>query len=216
MHTASGIISNGSTLNTFRLLRAIEGEIDNLPYLAFECGDETLEEWMTNDGHSQLDRLKVAFKVCLKIDNGSSLYLSLYSQLCQLLKTLHSEGVVHGDLMPSNVHHFSAMDHWKLLETDRASVSDEPKPIYYTIEYTAPEMLDAAEKNGESVILTPKYDIFSLGIILYEILSGLSPTASHELQWLANYVQQEEGSIRRHLEEETFAFVCDKDTFFQT
>ena len=138
----------------------------------------------------------------------------MYYQVCQLLKTLHSEGVVHGDLKPSNVHFFAATNQWRLLETDRASASDELKPIHYTIEYTAPEMLDAAEKEREYIIPSPKYDIFCLGIVLYEILSGLLPTASHELRRLANYAQQEEGFIHWHLEEMVFAIVCGEETLF--
>ena len=142
-------------------------------------------------------------------------YLCPYSQVCQLLKTLHSEGVVHGDLKPSNVHHFTATNHWRLLETDRASASAEPKPIHYTLEYTAPEMLEAEERNEESVTLTTKYDIFSLGIILYEILSGLSLTVL-ELWRLPNRVQQRRASIRGLWGESVFARVCDREAFFQT
>lgn len=81
------------------------------------------------------------------------------------LGALHREGIVHGDVKPSNI---------MLKKTGNAKVVDigsafqiESRPIArpYTLAYAAPEVLEGKE-------ITPRSDIASLGYVLIEMLSG--------------------------------------------
>lgn len=81
------------------------------------------------------------------------------------LGALHREGIVHGDVKPSNI---------MLKRTGNAKVVDigsafqiENRPIArpYTLAYAAPEVLEGKE-------VTPRSDIASLGYVLIEMLSG--------------------------------------------
>jgi serine/threonine protein kinase len=81
---------------------------------------------------------------------------------------LHREGIVHGDLKPSNV---------MLKRTGSAKVIDLGSAIpfngpcgrrIWSPAYAAPEVLEGAEP-------TPRSDLASLGYVLIEMLSGRSP-----------------------------------------
>jgi len=94
-------------------------------------------------------------------------------QLCQALSYIHGHGLVHRDLKPSNVmvdddRTVRLMDFGlaKFLADDGA-VTAEGK-LVGTFRYMAPEQI-----LGEP--LDPRADLYSLGIILYELLTGRPP-----------------------------------------
>lgn len=95
------------------------------------------------------------------------------------LYCLHSEGMVHRDLKPENV---LIRANGKAALTDFGVVGDkdpnksltkknllqQPKQIFGTIAYMAPEMY---ERKRGGVTYLPTIDIFSFGVLIYEILS---------------------------------------------
>jgi tetratricopeptide (TPR) repeat protein/predicted Ser/Thr protein kinase len=93
-------------------------------------------------------------------------------QICRALEAAHSEGVIHRDLKPQNI---------MLDANGRAYVMDfgiarsaylpgmtQTGALVGTPEYMSPEQAKG-EKIGE------RSDLFSLGVILYELLIGQSP-----------------------------------------
>ncbi len=84
------------------------------------------------------------------------------------LAALHREGIVHGDLKPSNIMvkrtgNAKIIDIGSVMDLDQASVRRMWSPAY-----AAPEIL-AGGKN------TPQSDLASLGYVLIEMLAGQSP-----------------------------------------
>lgn len=105
---------------------------------------------------------------------------------------LHSEGMVHRDLKPENV---LIRANGKAALTDFGVVGDkdpnksltkknllrQPKQIFGTIAYMAPEMY---ERKGGGVTYLPTIDIFSFGVMIYEILAdGHLPFGSNPEQY---------------------------------
>jgi len=87
------------------------------------------------------------------------------------LSALHKVGVIHRDVKPENI--ILAND-GRIKLTDfglarpTAQLQTEGSPLYGTVAYTAPEVL-----RGER--LDARCDIYSIGVTLYELLTGRQP-----------------------------------------
>ncbi len=101
-------------------------------------------------------------------------HLEVLLQVCHALELAHDCGVVHRDVKPSNVMlgefgEVYLMD-WGLAcrAADRpSSPAPEPEPgLVGTPAYMAPEML------GDEQVITTRTDVYLLGAVLHEILTG--------------------------------------------
>ena len=111
--------------------------------------------------------------------------LHLAEQICDTLAAVHSANVVHRDLKPDNVflvERAGQKDFVKLLDFGVAKLLDGQSPatspkrnnqtaaggLLGTPEYMAPEQLSGKPVDARS-------DIYSLGIMLFELLTGRKP-----------------------------------------
>ena len=106
--------------------------------------------------------------------------LEIMKQVCRSLGEAHSLGIVHRDLKPANIH-LGAHDYVKVLDFGiakliRPSATDQHSDLTRvgqavgTLEYMAPEQLIGSECDGRS-------DIYALGVMFYEMLTGRRPYA---------------------------------------
>ncbi|MEV0649001.1 protein kinase [Phytomonospora sp. NPDC050363] len=94
---------------------------------------------------------------------------TVVSQLSAALGAIHAVGIVHGDIKPGNVLVPSAGGSVRLADFGVAHrIRQEYGPTHGTPEYVAPEIIDGAGSSGKS-------DVYGVGLILYEALSGRSP-----------------------------------------
>ncbi|MCB0309616.1 MAG: serine/threonine protein kinase [Bdellovibrionales bacterium] len=96
-------------------------------------------------------------------------------QICHGLSAIHSEGIVHRDLKPSNVilgpGGSVKIADFGVARPDTSELTHKSEVIGST-PYMAPEVWRGQE-------LTPAADIYSLGVLAYEVICGRLPFEAH-------------------------------------
>jgi serine/threonine protein kinase/WD40 repeat protein len=98
----------------------------------------------------------------------------IIAQLCDALQFAHDRGVAHRDIKPANI---LITNDWKVKVADfglARDLSAQPNPDeveYGTPDYTAPERLII----GATV--DHRADIYALGVVIHEMLTGKTPAA---------------------------------------
>jgi len=98
--------------------------------------------------------------------------ISFAKQMCEGLAQAHKLGIVHRDLKPSNIMidregHVRIMD-FGIAQSHSTKRITGTRMMVGTPEYMSPEQAEAKEVDNRS-------DIYSLGVLLYEIVSGQLP-----------------------------------------
>ncbi len=118
------------------------------------------------EGHDLADELNILRRENRLMDVSRA--LRLLAQVAQALDFAHAAGIVHRDVKPSNVL-LTKKD--KAILTDfglvlRQSIDKTMGTAFGTPRYIAPEQALASENS------VPQSDIYSLAVIIYEILTG--------------------------------------------
>ena len=96
------------------------------------------------------------------------------AQILEALEYLHSHHVTHGNLSPSNIMWFSSDFCWKLVELDYASpIEDKAMVPPFLSRYAAPELIMAFHNRRHQVRLRPAADMWSVGVIAFEVFTGM-------------------------------------------
>jgi eukaryotic-like serine/threonine-protein kinase len=120
--------------------------------------------------------------------------LELFQKVCEAISYAHSNLIVHQDIKPSNIIVTNdgtpkLLDFGiaKLLDSDLDSTATQAR--MFTPEYASPEQI-----NG--LPITTATDVYSLGVVLYELLSGVRPFTSKSRNYgeIANLVLTHEPS----------------------
>jgi tetratricopeptide (TPR) repeat protein len=115
--------------------------------------------------------------------------LKLFLQVCQAVQHAHQKGIIHRDIKPSNIQvsiqgeqvvpkviDFGVAKAISQPLTERTLVT-ELGQFVGTPEYMSPEQ---AEMTGQDV--DTRSDIYSLGVLLYELLTGVLPFEAKEFR----------------------------------
>lgn len=159
------------------------GEADGIPYIAMELVEgNPLDQVLQSQGRIPFER-----------------FLGLAIQLCDALAFAHAQGIVHRDVKPSNILLSHDGKTAKLLDFGVARIgggdgSDErymartqAGQVIGTPRYMSPEQALGLPVDNRS-------DLFSLGAVLYEMVTGKVAFGSSGLATLAIQIAQEKVS----------------------
>src|SRR3990172_1672233 len=98
--------------------------------------------------------------------------LDIFGQICDGLRAAHAVNVVHRDLKPSNII-VTPEGRAKILDFGLAKTLTDPQhtqagTLLGTVDYMSPEQT-------QGKVVDQRSDIFSLGIVFYELLTGINP-----------------------------------------
>jgi len=147
----------GEKLNHPTVMRVYGGEKRSRMYMVMEWCDGRLLREILSQGPISHDR---AIRIAVKVLDA--------------LEYIHEQGVVHRDLKPENIM-VDADDNVKLIDFGIAGDSGARRLTYAnltstlgTADYIAPEQVKGKRGDGRS-------DLYSMGVILYEMLTGRLP-----------------------------------------
>ncbi len=165
--------SLGETLHHPNIVRILEaGEVEGKPFIAMELlSGETLEKVLRREKRfSPRNALEVAREIALALDYA------------------HMKGIVHRDLKPSNIMRLTdgvvkVMDYGIARQADLTALTGS-STFLGTPLYASPEAFQATDVDARS-------DLYSLGIVLYRMLTGSLPfTGTHTLEIIHKHVNE--------------------------
>ena len=115
--------------------------------------------------------------------------LELCARTAEALDYAHNQGVIHRDIKPANILYNTKEDVLKISDFGVARLTDNNRTktgiVLGTPMYMSPEQLNAEPLTGHS-------DLFSLGVTLYELLTGEVPFKATNIAVLMTKITTED------------------------
>jgi serine/threonine protein kinase len=135
------------------------GEADNLHYIAAEFLEgKTLDQIIRQGGALPLPRI-----------------VSIVNQLASALDVAHQHDMIHRDIKPSNVF-LGPRDHVTLMDFGIVKAMSATRLTRTGMLVGTPEYMSPEQAEGQS--LDWRSDLYSLGVVVYEMLTGQVPFAA--------------------------------------
>lgn len=114
--------------------------------------------------------------------------LSIVAQVADALEYAHNKGIVHRDIKPANIMRLDETREVKVTDFGIARITASSKTktgvIMGTPSYMSPEQVSGKKVDGRS-------DIFSLGVVLFELIAGEKPFTGDDMTSLMYKVARE-------------------------
>ncbi|GAC1543528.1 MAG: hypothetical protein NVS3B10_31570 [Polyangiales bacterium] len=195
-HREAAAMSHLTHPNTVKVLLYGEDEKDGLLYIVMEYLDgKNLNQTVRAEGPMPTDRAIPILAAC-----------------CHALQEAHEAGIVHRDLKPENIFlctQGGQKDYVKVLDFGLAKVTERemrPGSMILTQEgmvFGTPEFMSPEQAQGKT--LDARSDIYSLAVILYEVLTGKLPfDAKSPMEYIQLHVQKEPIPLSARVPGKTF------------
>ena len=114
--------------------------------------------------------------------------LRLFAQVCQAVQHAHGKGIIHRDIKPSNIlvgtqdgRPMAKVIDFGIAKATSQKLTDktlftEHQQVIGTLQYMSPEQAEG------SLDIDTRTDVYSLGVLLYELLTGSTPFDKKTIQ----------------------------------
>jgi serine/threonine-protein kinase len=175
---AAGSLSHYNIVGVFDV-----GLHEEIHYIVMELAEgKTLKEYITEKG---------------KLSEEETIEITL--QICNALSHAHKNGVIHRDIKPQNIilnkEGNAKVADFGIARAVSADTLTKTEDIYGSVRYFSPE-----QAGGENV--DHRTDMYSLGIVMYEMLTGELPyKGDTPIEWALKHINEEPTPIRKVLPE---------------
>lgn len=202
----------------------------------FEIGESSDSYYLATEYIEGETLRQCLWREPLRVDEA----LGVAIQVAMALEAAHAAGIVHRDIKPENImlrqdrfvrdRFVKVLDFGLAKLTDRESSSSDPEAVTIPISETTPGLvmgtsgyMSPEQAEGESI--DARSDIFSLGVVLYEMIAGQPPfkgrteshtrvsIIDHEPAPLTQYVQNVPRQLERIIAK---ALAKDRQKRYQT
>ena len=168
---AAGMLSHPNIVTVFDV-----GEIEGRPYIAMELldGGPLDEKTKSNERFAVADVMKIG------------------SQLASALDFAHSRGIFHRDIKPSNIVLVAGREQIKVTDFGIAhmAASSHSQATRVGTMIGTPHYMSPEQAMGQKV--DARSDLFSVGVVMYELLTGQRPFNADSVVTLVYRIAKEE------------------------
>ena len=167
-------IAIGATIRHPFCARILGGDArpkNDQPYLIEEyVSGGTLRDRMDKHDLTQDDKLRVL------------------GQICDALGYLHKRNIIHRDLKPSNIL-FDANGDVKLTDFGLARIAGTQTRTKIGMRIGTPHYMSVEQAQGDSSRIVPQSDLYSLGVLAYELFTDNLPFDGQDLDILTQHIK---------------------------
>ncbi len=138
-----------------------------------------IEEYLS--GGSLKDRLR---KHALSAEES----VQVIGEICDALAYLHQRGIVHRDVSLNNIM-FDENNSARLIDFGLARLASAPTRSDLGLKVGVALYMSPEQAKGDSSLITPQSDLYSLGIIAYELFANRPPFEGNDLEILTQQLQ---------------------------
>ncbi len=188
-------------MDTRQVIARFEAERQALALMDHPCIARVFDAGATETGRPyfvmELVQGVSITKYCDKNSLSTKDRLALFLQVCNAVQHAHQKGIIHRDIKPPNVMvtHHDGKPVPKVIDFGIAKATDQKLTektlftryahIIGTPTYMSPEQAELSDLDIDT-----RSDIYSLGVLLYELLTGTTPFSEEELR-KAGYIEMQ-------------------------